>query len=61
MMSDDQQKRGYAIMYNVIWAKQKTESFEYHWLQALTMFAVMSFLAILLCIGRHFKFCRNVN
>ena len=27
----------YAITYNVIWANQKTESFEYHWLRALAM------------------------
>jgi len=42
MTSAARQKRGnlrYAITYNVIWANQKTKSFEYHWsahLQCLT-------------------------
>jgi len=30
-------------MYNVIWANQKTESFEYHWLRALAMLDVPPF------------------
>jgi len=47
----------YAITY-VIWANQKTESFEYHCLRALAMFDETSFPAILLGIGRQFKFCR---
>jgi len=58
------QKRGflcYVITYNIIWANQITESFEYHWLLALAMFDVMSFPAILSSIGRYFKFCRYVN
>ena len=62
-MSDARQKRGklrYTIAY-VIWANKKTESFEYHWFRALAMFDVTSFLAILSCIGRHFKFCQYVN
>ena len=64
MTSDAQHKRGnlrFAITYSVIWANQKTELFEYHWLRALAMFDAMSFPAILLGIGRHFKFCRYVN
>jgi len=46
MMSDARQKRGNlsnAILYNVIWANKKTESFEYHWLCAFAMFDVTSF------------------
>ena len=50
----------YAITY-VIWANQKNESFEYHWLCALAMFDVTSFPAILSGIQRHFKFCRYNN
>jgi len=46
---------------NVIWANQKTESFEYHWLRALAIFNVTSFSATLSCNGHHFKFCRYVN
>ena len=60
MTSDTQQKCGklrYTMTYNVIWANQKTESFEYHWLRALAMFDVTSFPAILSGIGQHFKFC----
>ena len=51
----------YDITYNVIFANQKTESFEYHWLSALAMFDVTRFPAILSCIGRHLMFCRYVN
>ena len=51
----------YAITYNVISANHKTESFQYHWLRALAMFDVMTFPAILLGIGRHFKFWRYIN
>ena len=60
MTSDTQQKCGnlrYTMTYNVIWANQKTESFEYHWLRALAMFDITSFPAILSGIGHHFKFC----
>jgi len=46
---------------NVIWAIQKTESFEYHWLHALSMFDVTSFSAILSSIWRHFMLCWYVN
>ena len=63
MTSDASQKCGnlrYAITYNV-WANQKTESFEYHWLHALAMFDIMSFPAIFSAIGLHFKFWRYVN
>jgi len=41
MTSDTRQKcrnLRYAITYNVIWANQKTESFEYDWLLALANF-----------------------
>jgi len=51
----------YAIMYNVIWANQKTESFEYHWLRTLAMFDVTSFPTILSVIGCQFMLCRYVN
>jgi len=64
MTSDARQKCGnlhYAIRCNVIWANQKTESFEYHWLRALAVFDQMSFPAILSSIGHHFKFCWYVN
>ena len=60
MTSDARQKHQnlcHAITYNVIWANQKTESFEYHWLPALAMFDVTSFCAILSGIRRHFKHC----
>ena len=67
MTSDARQKCGnlrYAVTYIVIWANQKTESFEYHWLCALAMFDVMNFpvilSGILSGIGRHFMFCRYV-
>jgi len=64
MTSDARQKGGnlrYAIAYNVIWANQKTESFEYHWLHELAMFDITSFPAILTGIESHFKLCRYVN
>jgi len=64
MTSDARQKHGnlrYAVTYNVIWANQKTESFEYHWLSTLAMFDRTGFPAILSGIGRHFKFCRYIN
>ena len=51
----------YPITYNVIWANQMTESFEYPWLWALEMFDVTSFPAILSGIRRHFKFYRYIN
>jgi len=51
----------YALAYNIIWANQKTKSFDYHWLCALAMFNVTSFPAILSDIGRNFKFCCLVN
>ena len=63
MTSAARQKRGnsrYAITY-VIWANQKTKSFEYHWLRTLAMFDVTSFPAILSGIPCHFKLCRYVN
>jgi len=49
--------REFTLRHNVhvIWANQKTESFEYHWLRTLAMFDVTSFPAILSGIGRHFK------
>ena len=50
-----------AVANNVIWANQKTVSFEYHWLRALAMFNVTSLPATLSSIGRHFKFCRYVT
>jgi len=58
MTSDARQIHGnlrYAMTNNVIWANQKTESFECHWLRALAMFDVTSFPAILSGIRRHFK------
>ena len=64
MTSDAWQKCGnirYATTYIVIWAYQKTESFEYHWLHTLAMFDVTSFPAILSDIRRHFRFFRYVN
>jgi len=60
-MSDARQKCGslrYATTNNMIWANQKSESFEYHWLHALVRFDVTSFPAILLGIRHHFKFCQ---
>jgi len=63
MTSNAWQKRGnllYAITY-VIWANQTTESFKYHRLQALEMFDVTSFPAILSGIRRHLKFYRYGN
>jgi len=59
MTYDGWQKCGnlcYAIMYNVNWANQKTETFEYYWVCALAMFDVISFPSILSGIWRHFKF-----
>jgi len=53
--------QSYAIMYNVIWANQKTESFEYHRLSSLARFDITSFPGILLGIGHHFKFCWYIN
>jgi len=62
MTSDARQKtQEFTLCQNVIWANQKTESFEYHWLRALAMFDVKSFPTILSGIGRHFKLCRYVN
>jgi len=52
---------GYTITYNIIWANQKTKSFEFHWLRALSRFYITCFPAILSGIGRHFKFCQYVN
>jgi len=54
-------KLRYAITYNVIWANQKNESFEYHWLHAHARFNVKSIPAILSGIGGHFKFCPYIN
>jgi len=31
---------------HVLWANQKSESFEYHWLRALAMLDISSFLSI---------------
>jgi len=56
MTSDARQKRRdlhYAIIYNVIWANQKTKSFVYHWLRTLAIFKVTSFPIILSGIRRH--------
>ena len=64
MTSYARQKCGnlhYAILYNLIWTNQRTESFEYHWLRALPMFDITRFSAILSGIGRLFIFCRYVN
>jgi len=50
MTSDARQKcrnLRYAIMYNVIWANQKTEFSAYHWIHALAMSDITSFPAIL--------------
>jgi len=51
----------YAITYNVIWANQRTESFERHWLRALAMFDVTRFSTILSGVGRRFIFYQYVN
>jgi len=61
MTPDARQKYRNLGYDNVIWAKQKTEYFEYHWLRALAKFDVTSFPAILSGIGRQFKFCQYIN
>jgi len=55
--------REFTLRHNVQRHLSKLEDwiFEYHWLRALAMFDVTSFLAILSGIGRHFKFCRYVK
>ena len=40
VMCDKRREFTYVIMYNNIWANQKTKSFVYRWLQALAMFDV---------------------
>ena len=53
--SVNRQKGGNIITHIIIWANQKTESFEFPWLQALAIFDIMLFSRICCNIGCHFK------